>query len=55
MGHSSIHVSLTYLRGLEVAELKKGRYGLWFRVFVHLLQKWYKNKQEYYTTNRRNN
>ena len=23
MGHSSINVSLTYLRGLEIAELKK--------------------------------
>ena len=25
MGHTSINVSLTYLRGLEVAELKEGR------------------------------
>jgi hypothetical protein len=24
MGHSSINVSLTYLRGLEIAELKEG-------------------------------
>jgi len=23
MGHSSVNVSLTYLRGLEIAELKK--------------------------------
>jgi hypothetical protein len=31
MGHSSINVSLTYLRGLEVAELtKEDAYGLGF-------------------------
>jgi len=29
MGHSSINVSLTYLRGLEIAELKK-KICLWF-------------------------
>jgi len=29
MGHSSINVSLTYLRGLEIAELKEeDSYGL---------------------------
>ena len=27
MGHSSINVSLTYLRGLEIAELKGRRYA----------------------------
>jgi hypothetical protein len=27
MGHSSINVSLTYLRGLEIAELKRRRYA----------------------------
>ena len=27
MGHSSINVSLTYLRGLEIAELKGGGYA----------------------------
>jgi len=27
MGHSSIIVSLTYLRGLEIAELKEDRYA----------------------------
>ncbi|MDA9340118.1 hypothetical protein N9Q78_01875 [Polaribacter sp.] len=26
MGHSSINVSLTYLRGLEIAELKEEEY-----------------------------
>ena len=27
MGHSSINVSLTYLRGLEIAELKEEEYA----------------------------
>ena len=27
MGHSSIYVSLTYLRGLELPELKEGGYA----------------------------
>jgi integrase len=32
MGHSSINVSLTYLRGLEITELKR-RIRLWFSYF----------------------
>ena len=27
------NVRLTYLRGLEIAELNAGRYGLWFSQF----------------------
>ena len=27
MGHSSLNVSLTYLRGLEIAELKEEEYA----------------------------
>ena len=27
------NISLTYLRGLEIAELNAGRYGLWFSQF----------------------
>jgi hypothetical protein len=32
MGHSSINVSLTYLRGLEIAELKEEDMPM---VFIH--------------------
>ena len=32
MGHSSLNVSLTYLRGLEVAELTEMKICLWFRI-----------------------
>ena len=36
MGHSSLNVSLTYLRGLEVAELKEEDMPMvWF--FVNLI------------------
>ncbi len=32
MRHSSLAVSLTYLRGLEVAELKQCDMPIWFRL-----------------------
>ena len=35
MGHSSINVSLTYLRGLEVPELTEGIYLSWNKT-LHL-------------------
>jgi hypothetical protein len=35
MGHSSINVSLTYLRGLEIAKLKEEDMPIWFNCSFH--------------------
>ena len=38
MGHSSINVSLTYLRGLEIAELKEEDMPIFYNVhFLFLI------------------
>jgi len=45
MGHSNLNVSLTYLKGLEVAELKESDMRLWFRNHRPFFSKIFASKQ----------